>query len=84
MNTNTIAQSNYATEAYDRTQREQKTQRNQKTRVTTGMTVGEPELSEKAQKYYEQLRRKYGNMDFVLVSPDKKEEAKANAGLEEI
>lgn len=86
MNTNAITQSGYAAESYYQA-KEQKTQKEEKeqtlretSRVTTGMTVGEPELSEKAKKYYEQLRRKYGNMDFVLVSPDKKEEAKANAG----
>lgn len=28
-----------------------------KTRVATGKTIGKPELSEKAQKYYEQLKR---------------------------
>lgn len=45
-----------------------------------GDTIGSPELSEKAQKYYEQLKKKYSHMDFILVSMDKKEEAKANAG----
>lgn len=44
-----------------------------------GKTVGTPQLSEKAQKYYEQLKKKYGNYDFVLVSEDEKENAKANA-----
>lgn len=52
----------------------------QKTRVMTGKTIGNPELSEKAQKYYEQLKKKYYNMDFILVSEDKKAEAQANAG----
>ncbi|GAA4295331.1 hypothetical protein GCM10023142_32960 [Anaerocolumna aminovalerica] len=45
-----------------------------------GNIIGSPELSEKAQKYYEQLKKKYSHMDFILVSMDKKEEAKANAG----
>lgn len=45
-----------------------------------GRTVGAPELSEKAQKYYEELKKKYSNMDFVLVSNDMKEMAKAQAG----
>lgn len=44
-----------------------------------GRTIGQPELSEKAQKYYEQLKKKYGNYDFILVSRDQKENAKANA-----
>lgn len=45
----------------------------------SGRTVGNPMLSEKAAKYYEELKRKYGNMDFILVSKDQKEYAKANA-----
>lgn len=50
----------------------------QKVRVS-GRTVGNPMLSEKAAKYYDELRKKYGNMDFILVSKDQKEYAKANA-----
>lgn len=45
-----------------------------------GATIGSPELSDKAKKYYEQLKQKYSNMDFILVSEDKKAEAQANAG----
>ncbi len=41
--------------------------------------VGKPQLSEKAQKYYNQLRKKFSNMDFILVSSDMKEEVQANA-----
>lgn len=44
-----------------------------------GKTVGEPQLSEKAQKYYDSLKKKYGNYDFVLVSKDQKAYAQANA-----
>lgn len=44
-----------------------------------GKTVGEPKLSETAKSYYEELKKKYGNMDFILVSKDQKENAKANA-----
>ena len=47
--------------------------------ATYGKTVGEPELSEKAKKYYDELKRKFGNYDFILVSKDEKENAKANA-----
>lgn len=43
-------------------------------------TYGNPKLSEKAQKYYEKLKKKYGNMDFVLVASDKKQEAEAMKG----
>ncbi len=49
-------------------------------KVTNGRTIGEPELSEKGQKYYDQLRKKYSNMDFILVSKDMKGYAQANAG----
>ena len=45
----------------------------------SGRTVGSPELTEKAAKYYEELKKKYGNLDFILVSKDQKEYAKANA-----
>lgn len=45
-----------------------------------GRTIGNPQLSETAAKYYEELKKKYSNMDFVLVSSDMKEFAKANAG----
>ena len=48
--------------------------------ASLGKTIGEPKLSEKAQKYYDQLKAKYGNYDFILVSEDEKENAKANAG----
>lgn len=51
-----------------------------KTKVTNGKTIGEPKLSEAGQKYYEKLKKKYGNMDFILVSSDMKEQAQANAG----
>lgn len=51
-----------------------------KTKVTNGRTIGEPKLSEKAQKYYDQLKKKFSNMDFILVSSDMKQQAQANAG----
>lgn len=50
-----------------------------KTRVS-GKTIGNPELSEKVAKYYEELKSKYSNMDFILVSKDQKEQAQAQAG----
>lgn len=46
-----------------------------------GRTIGEPKLSDKALKYYEQLKKKYSNMEFVLVSPDKKAEVERNKGM---
>lgn len=58
-----------------------KTENSEKKSRVLGRTIGNPELSEKAQKYYEQLKAKYSNMDFILVSPDKKEEAERNKGM---
>ncbi|MDE6635076.1 MAG: hypothetical protein K2K09_00525 [Lachnospiraceae bacterium] len=58
---------------------EENTSSAKKTKVR-GKTVGNPELSEKGAKYYEELKKKYSNMDFVLVSRDQKEFAKAQAG----
>ncbi len=44
-----------------------------------GRTIGNPQLSEKAGKYYEELRRKNPNMEFILVSKDQKQMAQAQA-----
>ena len=43
-------------------------------------TIGQAKFSENAKKYYEELKAKYKDMDFILVSKDMKEVAKANAG----
>lgn len=51
-----------------------------KTSGSYGKTIGQPELSEKGAKYYEELKKKYGDKDFVLVSKDMKEIAKQQAG----
>lgn len=45
-----------------------------------GKSIGQPKLSDKAAKYYEELKKKFSNMDFILVSADQKEAAKAQAG----
>ena len=47
----------------------------------SGRTIGQPKLSDKALKYYEQLKKRYSNMDFVLVSPEMKAEAERNKGM---
>lgn len=53
----------------------------EKTKSTSGSRdIGNPKLSDKAQKYYDQLKKKYSNMEFVLVSEDRKNEAQANIG----
>lgn len=48
-------------------------------KTSYGKTIGEPQLSEEGQKYYEELKKKYSNFDFILVSEDQKENAQANA-----
>lgn len=44
-----------------------------------GNTIGEPKLSEKAAKYYDSLKEKFGDMDFVLVANDSIEGAEQKA-----
>ncbi len=44
--------------------------------ATYGKIVGQPNLSEEGLKYYNSLKAKYGDMDFVLVSKDQKDYAK--------
>lgn len=76
MNSNMISQAGaQAVNEYAATEKTEKTKKS-----NYGKTVGAPELSEKAQKYYEQLKKKYSNMDFILVSRDMKAAAQANAG----
>ncbi len=43
-------------------------------------TYGNPELSEKGKAYYNSLVKKYGHLNFVLVSSDKKNEAEMMKG----
>ncbi len=50
-----------------------------KTTGNYGKTLGKAQLSEEGAKYYEELKKKYSGMDFVLVSKDMKEYAKPNA-----
>ena len=42
-------------------------------------SIGNPKLSDTASKYYEELKTKYGDMEFVLVSDDQMETAKEQA-----
>jgi hypothetical protein len=44
-----------------------------------GKTIGNVTLSEEGAKYYEELKKKFSNMDFILVSKDQKATAQANA-----
>ena len=85
------ALNSYAADYSYRTEHNKKTDSNKKADVTkeadrttkkskvSGRTIGDPVLSDKAQKYYEKLKKKYGNYDFILVSKDQKANAQANA-----
>ena len=44
-----------------------------------GTVIGNVELSDKAKDYYNKLKAKFGNMDFILVSKDMKSQVQANA-----
>lgn len=48
-----------------------------KREIKTGRTYGNPKLSKEAEDYYNQLTKKYGNLSFVLVASDRKQEAEA-------
>lgn len=74
------ADTSAAVAAYEQTQSTAKAEKTTGKNKVSGKTIGEPQLSEKAQKYYEQLKKKYGNMDFILVSKDMKAAAQAQAG----
>ena len=58
-----------------------KTTASSKTTMTEkyGNTIGQPELSDKAAEYYDKLKEKYSDMDFVLVSNDEVENAEQKA-----
>ena len=77
----------YRTEYNKKTDNNKKTDGTKETDKTTkkskvsGRTIGDPVLSDKAKKYYEKLKAKYSNMDFILVSPEKKEEAESKKGM---
>ena len=49
-----------------------------KTNGNYGKTIGNAKLEEGV-KYYQELKKKYSNMDFILVSKEQKANAQANA-----
>ena len=49
------------------------------TKTEYGFTIGNVKLSEDAAKYYEKLKAKYHNMEFIAVSSDMKSQVQANA-----
>ncbi len=60
--------------------RTQETGDEKKVEVKGAGTYGNPKLSEKALDYYESLKKRYGNLNFVLVASDKKQEAEMMKG----
>ena len=44
-----------------------------------GFTIGEVSLSDKAKDYYDKLKAKFHNLEFIAVSKDMKEQVKKNA-----
>lgn len=44
-----------------------------------GLAIGDVKLSDKAKEYYEKLKSKFGNMEFILVSNDLKSEVQKHA-----
>ncbi|MDO5154899.1 MAG: DUF6033 family protein [Eubacteriales bacterium] len=44
-----------------------------------GMAIGDVQLSDKAKEYYEKLKSKFHNMEFIAVSQDMKSKVHANA-----
>lgn len=80
---NRVAASYEATQKVNELKKSEDAQKSDKTEKTAkngyGKTVGEPKLSEKAAEYYKNLKKKFGGMDFILVSKDKMDEVKANS-----
>lgn len=60
-------------------QRKAETDKTSGTSGNYGNTIGDVKLSDKGAKYYEELKKKYSNMDFVLVSNDEVEGAEQKA-----
>lgn len=72
--------SNYvnSTSAYNQESKvTERTQTSAKKSVKGQGTYGDPKLSDDALSYYKTLKEKFGNVNFVLVASDKKEEAEA-------
>ena len=46
-----------------------------------GVTIGNAALSDAASEYYDKLKEKFGDMDFILVSKDMKAQVAQNASL---
>lgn len=62
------------------TQNTEEAKNDKKVEVKGAGTYGNPKLSETALEYYNSLKKKYGNLNFVLVASDKKQEAEMMKG----
>ncbi|MCR5641227.1 MAG: DUF6033 family protein, partial [Lachnospiraceae bacterium] len=49
------------------------------TKTEYGMTIGDVKLSDQAKEYYETLKEKYHNLEFIAVSKDVKGQVQQNA-----
>ena len=76
---NNINQINQATDLYAAQQAKSAQESAKTAKANYGATLGKPQLSEAGAKYYEELKNKFKDMDFVLVSKDMIDVAKNNA-----
>lgn len=72
-NTGNVGAPNYSVYETDRSSSAKRTSGNY------GKAIGNPKLSDEGAKYYEELKSKYSDMEFILVSDDQKQQAEANA-----
>jgi hypothetical protein len=82
INTDSVISNIYSTyTASSKTEETEETSSSKSTGKTGnyGRTIGDAKLSDEGAKYYEELKKKYSNVDFILVSEDQKENAQANA-----
>jgi hypothetical protein len=63
----------------DRAESAEAPEASESTGKITGKTIGNPKLSEGAAKLYDELKEKYGDMEFILVSDSKKDAVEKNA-----
>lgn len=72
--------SNEASQETSAANKAEETYGKDKVEVKGAGTYGNPKLSQTALDYYNSLKKKYGNLNFVLVASDKKQEAEMMKG----
>ncbi|MCR5452143.1 MAG: DUF6033 family protein [Lachnospiraceae bacterium] len=65
--------------AADKAEKTEALETKESTGKITGKTIGDPKLSDNAAKLYDQLKEKYGDMEFILVSDSQKNAVEKNA-----